>query len=814
MIRRHRKSLEDEIARAEARLSELEHERGQLSRKLTDLRQQLRSETEVQDRADWQAPASTPQYPAPTTPDEKIALFMDRFRGRHDVYPKLWINASKGRKGYSPACGNEWARGLCAKVNPKPKVKCGDCQHQAFLPVTKQVVRDHLQGRHVIGVYPMLADDTCWFIAIDFDKAGWQNDVAAVAETCRNRAVPHAIERSRSGNGAHLWVFFNAPVPATTARKLGCYLLTETMARRHELPMASYDRLFPNQDTLPKGGFGNLIALPFQHEPRQQGHSVFIDEQGAPYQDQWGFLASIPRLCPDEVDALVQEATERGQIIGVRRGGLGNDDEEAMAPWRRPPSHRAPRLDITEKLPPHIRAVSSQLLFVETAGLPSVLINQIKRLAAFQNPDFYKKQAMRLSTALTPRIISCAEEHPEHLGLPRGCLDALQALLSEHPVELVIDDQRTDGTALKVAFQGELTALQAQAAEAMAAHDIGVLIAPPGSGKTVMSVNLLARRRRSTLILVHRTQLLEQWVAQLAVFLGLAPSEIGQVGGGKRKPNGQLDVAMIQSLVRKDSVDDLVASYGQVIVDECHHVPAVSFERVMREVKARFVIGLTATPQRRDGHHPILTLQLGPVRFAIDAKHQAAARPFAHRLILRETDFRLADADGDIGIQELYRQLAADDARNQMILHDVTQALSEGRSPILLTERRDHLARLAEQLTGVAKHLIVLQGGMKTKERQAAVDRLASIPACEPRLVIAIGKFIGEGFDDTRLDTLFLAMPFSWKGTLVQYVGRLHRRHEAKTEVRVIDYVDREVPMLARMLDKRMQGYRGMGYQL
>lgn len=652
MIRRHRKSLEDQIARVEARLAVLEHERGHLSRKLNDLCQQLRSETGVQDRADRQAPASIPQYPVPTTPDEKIALFMDRFQGRRDVYPKLWINRSKGRKGYSPACGNEWARGLCAKLDTKPKVKCGDCQHQAFLPVTKQVVRDHLQGRHVVGVYPMLADETCCFLAIDFDKAGWQNDVAAVAETCRNHAVPSAIERSRSGNGAHLWVFFSAPLPATTARKLGCFLLTETMARRHELPMTSYDRLFPNQDTLPKGGFGNLIALPFQHEPRQQGHSVFID------------------------------------------------------------------------------------------------------------------------------------------------------------------DQRTDGAALDVAFQGELTALQAQAAETMAVHDIGVLIAPPGSGKTVIGVNLLARRKRSTLVLVHRTQLLEQWVAQLAVFLGLTPSEIGQVGGGKRKPNGQLDVAMIQSLVSKESVDDLVARYGQVLVDECHHVPAVSFERVMREVKARLVIGLTATPQRRDGHHPILTLQLGPVRFAIDAKHQAAARPFEHRLILRETDFQLTDAGQDISIQEIYRQLAADDARNQMILPDVSQALSEGRSPILLTERRDHLARLAEQLTGVAKHLIVLQGGMKTKERQAAVQRLASIPASEPRLVIAIGKFIGEGFDDTRLDTLFLAMPFSWKGTLVQYVGRLHRRHEAKTEVRVIDYVDRQVPMLARMLDKRMQGYRSMGYRM
>jgi superfamily II DNA or RNA helicase len=343
-------------------------------------------------------------------------------------------------------------------------------------------------------------------------------------------------------------------------------------------------------------------------------------------------------------------------------------------------------------------------------------------------------------------------------------------------------------------------------------HDTGVLVAPPGSGKTVIGVNLLANRRRSTLILVHRTQLLEQWVAQLSVFLDRDPEEIGQVGGGRRKPNGHLDVAMIQSLVHKDAVDDMVATYGQVIVDECHHVPAVSFERVMREVKARYVTGLTATPQRRDGHHPILELQLGPVRFAIDAKSQAAARPFEHRLVLRHTDFRLSAGASDAGIQEIYRQLAADESRNQLILQDVLQALSEGRSPILLTERRDHLAFFADRLERTINHLVVLQGGMKTKDRLAAIELLASIPEGEPRLVLATGKFVGEGFDDARLDTLFLAMPVSWKGTLVQYVGRLHRRHHAKKEVRVMDYVDRDVPMLAKMLEKRMRGYRAMGY--
>jgi superfamily II DNA or RNA helicase len=475
-------------------------------------------------------------------------------------------------------------------------------------------------------------------------------------------------------------------------------------------------------------------------------------------------------------------------------------------------SRRMPKLIITEPLPARVRSVLSQLLFVETAGLPSSLINQIKRLAAFQNPEFYKKQAMRLSTALTPRVINCVEEHPHHVGLPRGCTEELQALLAELGVALEVDDQRAAGESLDVCFQGELSPIQEQAVCAMTAHDLGVFVAPPGFGKTVVGANLVACRGRSTLVLVHRTQLLEQWIAQLSLFLDLKPREIGQIGGGRRKPNGKLDVAMIQSLTRRDEVNDIVVGYGHVIVDECHHVPAVSFERVMREVKARYIIGLTATPRRRDGHHPILHLQLGPVRFLIDPKSQAAARPFEHKLIVRTSEFRLAGDAADAGIQEVYRQLAADSHRNRLILDDVIQALEDKRSPIILTERRDHLDELARQLSGPARNLIILHGGMKAKDRRAAIDQLVRIPDSEERLVLATGRFIGEGFDDARLDTLFLAMPVSWKGTLVQYAGRLHRKHHGKNEVRIMDYVDRDVPMLARMFEKRMKGYRAMGY--
>lgn len=743
----------------------------------------------------------------PSTSKEKIGLFLDLFRGRTDVYPKRWVNTKKGTKGYSPACANEWVRGVCEK----PRVKCGECPNQAFIPVTERTIHDHFRGRHVIGVYPMLEDETCSFLAVDFDKGSWRDDVAAFADTCRSKKVPFAVERSRSGEGAHVWFFFNSLIPAGMARKMGCYLITETMAQRHELSMASYDRLFPNQDTLPRGGFGNLIALPFQDGPRQQGNSVFVDETWTPYHEQWAFLASVRRMALGQVEALVSDAQAKGQVLGPRLSEF-SDDEGDDTPWKRRPSRRTTKLIITEPLPTRVRSVLSQLLFVETAGLPSPLINRIKRLAAFQNPEFYKKQAMRLSTALTPRLISCAEEHPRHIGLPRGCMDALQGLLAESNVTLEVDDQRTDGESIDACFQGDLSPIQEQTVHALVEHDFGVFVAPAGSGKTVVGANLVARRGRSTLVLVHRTQLLEQWIAQLSLFLDLKPKEIGQIGGGKRKPNGKLDVAMIQSLTRRDGVNDLVADYGHVIVDECHHVPAVSFERIMREVKARYVTGLTATPRRRDGHHPILHLQLGPVRFCIDPKSQAAAQRFEHKLIVRSTEFRLASDAADVGIQEVYRQIAIDERRNRLILDDVIQALDEKRSPILLTERRDHLDYLAKHLHGPTRNLIVLHGGMKAKDRRAAIRQLTSVPENEERLVLATGRFIGEGFDDARLDTLFLSMPVSWRGTLVQYAGRLHRKHHGKTEVRIMDYVDRAVPMLVRMFERRMRGYRAMGY--
>jgi len=796
--------LLEELAREEARLAELDRQRESTRSRVESLRERLAVLPSSEPARSVLPVVTNTQIPA--TPTDKIRLFRALFKGREDIFPTRFVSKKTGKSGYAPACANKFVRGVCEL----PRVKCSECPNQAFTPVDDQIVRDHLRGRHVMGVYPLLEDETCWFLAVDFDKSCWQDDVGAFVETSRAVGVPVAVERSRSGHGAHAWFFFEAPVAANLARKMGCYLLTETMARRHQLSMGSYDRLFPNQDTLPRGGFGNLIALPLQYEPRQQGNCVFVDAGFQAYADQWSYLASVPRMAPSVVEALAREATRRGLVVGVRLAEPLDGDEPA--PWMRRPSGRPRRIPDSIPLPREVHAVLAQRLFVEKADLPSPILNEIKRLAAFQNPEFYKKQSMRLSTALTPRVIACAEELSQHISLPRGCRHHLDGLLREHGATLVVEDQRRDGETLQVEFKGELTAIQQQAARALLQHDIGVFIAPPGIGKTVLGTYLVAQRARSTLVLVHRRPLLDQWTAQLSMFLGLEEKEIGQIGGGKRKPNGRLDVAMIQSLVREGRVDDSIETYGQVIVDECHHVPAVSFERVLSEVKARHIVGLTATPHRRDGHHPILEMQLGPVRFAVDPKSQAARRPFDHRLIARETAFLLDDARADDGIQSIYSAIAGDEARNRLILDDVLHALEEGRSPILLTERRDHLESLAHELRGFVRHLVILQGGMTTKERRDLSLRIAAVPEGEERLVLATGRYIGEGFDDARLDTLFLAMPVSWKGTLVQYAGRLHRLHPKKAEVRIFDYVDRNVPVLLRMFEKRLRTYRAIGY--
>lgn len=744
----------------------------------------------------------------------KIRLFRSLFRGREDVYPRRFESRKTGKSGYAPACSNEWVRGICEK----PKIKCAECQHRRFLPVTDDVIRWHLSGEDehrepfVAGVYPLCLDECCHFLAADFDKANWQEDAAAFLQTCQSFDLDAALERSRSGRGGHVWIFFEQAIPAALARRLGTHLLTETMEERPDVGLDSYDRLFPNQDTLPQGGFGNLIALPLQKGPRERGHSVFLDERFVPWADQWAFLARIRRVGRSQVEHLVQEAERRGRVLGVRLPPQEDGEDE---PWTTPPSrgHREPL--IAGALPSTLELVLGNQIYVAKAGLNPGLRNRLLRLAAFQNPEFYKAQSMRLSTYDKPRVIACAEDHAQHIGLPRGCLDEVRRTLEHLGIRPTVRDERHAGRPMDLTFQGELRRDQQVAADAVFAHDTGVLAATTAFGKTVVGAWLIAKRGVSTLVLVHRRQLLDQWVERLSTFLGIPAKSIGRIGGGRNTPTGLLDVAVIQSLVKKGFVDDRVAGYGHVILDECHHLSAHSFEQVARQAKARFVLGLSATVTRKDGHHPIIFMQCGPVRHRVNARMQAAARPFEHFTLVQPTSFqpaRAPNADKRVEFQVLYQELVNDDARNQRICADVLDAVHAGRSPLVLTERNDHLDRLERELVQRVRHLVVLRAGMGKRQRQAVAGRLGAIPRDEPRVILATGKYVGEGFDDPRLDTLFLTLPVSWRGTIAQYAGRLHRLYDSKREVRVYDYADLNVPMLARMFDRRCRGYEAVGY--
>lgn len=747
--------------------------------------------------------------------NEKIALFRSLFSGRSDVYPRRY-ETRDGRSGYRPVCANEWARDICGK----PKTKCQTCPSRRLVPVTDDVVRWHLLGNDddgkpcVVGVYPMLLDETCTFLAVDFDREDWQRDVMAFVDSCRVRDVPVAVERSRSGSGAHVWFFFAEPVPALLTRQLGSFLLTETAERRLEVGLSSYDCLFPSQDTLPKGGFGNLIALPLQGESRKNKNSVFVDDAFEMYADQWEFLSTIKKIPSDFLSTLVEEGRRGNRITGVR---LVNMDEDAKSPWLLPPSRVSGAPSLEGLLPKNIEMIMADQLYFAKADLTPSLRNRLVRLAAFQNPEFHRAQAMRFSTYGIPRIVACAEEYPDHIALPRGCLADVQELLANHGVKLNVTDERNVGIPIDVAFHGELRPEQRDAVKRLEAHDIGVLAATTAFGKTVVAAWMIAQRSANALVVVHTKPLLEQWRERLSMFLGLPIKEIGMFGGGKKKPGGKVDVAIMQSLVRRGLVDDRVGEYGHVIFDECHHLSAPSFEAIAKRVKARYVFGLSATVPRKDGKHPIILMQCGPIRHRVDAKRQAEARPFLHTVLVHPTGFHPPELKGENPrdhFQELYKVLIENDDRNAMIAAHVVHTVRNGKSPLVLTERKKHLEILEGLIRAELSDVIVLRGGMTAKEAKEIRALLKNTSESSERVLLATGKFVGEGFDDPRLDTLFLTLPISWRGTIAQYAGRLHREYTGKREVIIHDYADLNAPMFARMFERRCMGYEAIGYSI
>ena len=737
---------------------------------------------------------------------DKINLYMSLFSGRVDVYAKQWEN-KKGNIGYSPVCLNEWKPLICNK----PNIKCSECENRSYGKLDFNVINNHLRGNIVVGIYPLLQDETCRFLAIDFDDDNWQSDIEAVREICKDNAIPAYVERSRSGNGGHLWIFFCENISAVTARKLGSCIITSAMNKRHELKFASYDRLFPNQDTIPKGGFGNLIALPLQKKPRENGNSMFVNEHFQPYEDQWEFLSSVKTISEKEIKEFINKLgdNETGELY----------EDRTEKPWEKSTPVKLQKADF----PDQVNIVLANMIYISKSGISSKGLNQLKRLASFKNPDFFKAQAMRLSTYNKPRIISVFEESDDYLGLPRGLYDDIIQMFINNNVDICFEDKTNAGNTINVHFKGELRSEQQMALDALLQKNNGVLSASTAFGKTVVGAALIAKRKVNTLILVHRTALLKQWIERLEEFLIIdeePPIEytpkgrkrkkkvIGQMGGAKNNLSGIIDVAVMQSIISNNEVNEIVKNYGMVIVDECHHVSAFSFEQILKETYAKYVYGLTATPVRQDGHQPIIYMQCGEIAYKADNKKQAKEHSFEHYTVPRFTTYRtLYDK-----IAEIYSDITEDESRNALIINDCKNLIEEGRTPIILTERTKHVDILASGLQEY--NVIKLVGGMGNKKNTEIMNRLHSICADEKLVIIATGKYVGEGFDFPRLDTLLLAMPISWKGTLQQYAGRLHRDYENKKEVRIYDYIDVNVRVLEKMYQKRLSGYNSMCYQI
>jgi len=794
-------------------------------------------------------------------------FFYSMFKGRIDVYSKRAgkPNAKTGKTGYYTQCWNFWKDGVCPKKKGA-QIKCGNCENQKYKQLTGKDLMNHLMGikedcSDVIGIYPMFPNETCNFLVFDFDNHDdksllddyantdkeWIEEVNAMRVICIQNGVDVLVERSRSGKGAHVWMFFEEAIPVALARRFGDALLTKGSESVNQKSFKAYDRMLPAQDKMPEGGVGNLIALPLQGRALKEGNSAFIDEEWNAYPNQWKTLQGVKKLSKAFIEECIKAWGEDGALgllaedlsgnhrentdesvdqsgSGIKEGRRNNQKKDKEKPWEK----RKRKFEVTD-VEGILDITLANQIFINVNNVKPRMQNQIRRLAAYSNPEFYKNQAMGFSMRGTPRIISCSTETDDYIGIPRGCEEKFVGILNESGVKYNIQDCRQNGKAINVCFKGELYPEQQEAAQRMLAYDNGVLHAATAFGKTAVGAYLVATRKVNTLVLVHNTEIMKNWVEDFEKFLEIneespeyitpkgrikrRKSVIGRLNSSHNSVTGILDVVMISSLGKKGEINELVKEYGMVIMDECHHGASQTAEDVLQEVNARYVYGLTATPKRDDGQEQKIFMQFGPVRYRYTAKDRAKKQGIGHFVYPRFT--RLTHTNGtNIKVNDANRLVIESKLRNQQIISDVVDCLEQGRTPLVLTKNREHAAYLYEQLKGKTNHIFLLQGGRNSKERDEIRNQMRAVPENESIVLVATGQYIGEGFNYPRLDTMMLTMPISWQGNVEQYSGRLHRDYESKKDVIIYDYVDAHIKVLEKMYHKRLRTYKKMGYEI
>ena len=704
-------------------------------------------------------------YPYPE--QNNLDLFKNLFKGRDDVFAIRWEKGAKS--GYMPAYSYD------PYVYRLHKIKGGTFKNykdKTYLPLTDIQLLKHLNGEQLIGIYPLLKNNASWFIAADFDGVKWEQQCNTFIEACKKRNVPAYLERSRSGNGGHVWIFFDQCYPAIRSRKIFIYLLKEAGAISIFDNDSSFDRLFPNQDFHSGKGLGNLIALPLYKPALESGNSCFVDEQMKPYNDQWEFLSAVKRVSVSHLDEVFNEIhSKKDSVQTIYHSG---------------------KLHIT----------LNNFIHLNRAGLTPDLITYLKEELNFANSDYFVKKNTGRNTWGTERYFKFIDETEDEIIVPRGFAGKLFRFCRQQKIDFEFHDQRRLQHPVKYETVLNLRAYQRPALEAASHKDFGIITAPPGAGKTVIGLKIIAEKQQPALIIVHRKHLLDQWVERIQAFLGIPGKEIGKVNQGKVKQGNQVTVAMIQSLGKyldQEDTKDFAQSFGTIIIDECHHIPARTYWGTISKLKPYYQYGLTATPFRKGSDGKLIFIHLGEIISHIKPQDKAAfERP---RVIIKETalDFPFNPKTDELEI--LSKILVHDTARNKMICSDISAELNNGKKVVVITERKEHI-NILYQFLKKSYEVIKLSGDDSIEKRAKKWELLQG---GEYQALITTGQYFGEGTDLQNASCLFLVYPFSFKGKLIQYIGRVQRSE--RTPV-IYDYRDRKIEYLNKLFLKRNTYYR------